>query len=489
MKSWPRNPIIYEINTFVWLNELSRRHNRVISLRNVPAEEWDALLSCGFDAVWLMGVWERSPAGTRIARGFQKLRDACRKALPDFRPKDVVGSPYCVHRYTVDKRLGGSKGLAVAREVLARQGMKLILDFVPNHTAIDHPWISKHPEYFIQGIRKDLEEFHDAFFESGGKVFARGRDPFFPPWEDTAQVNAFSSGLRRAYVDTLLDIAKQCDGVRCDMAMLFTGNVFEGTWGTRVGERPPVEFWEEMIAALRKASSDFLFMAEVYWDLEPELQKQGFDYCYDKTLYDLLVSGNAGSIRRHLHTDPAYQGRLVRFIENHDEPRAAETFSPAKLRAAAVAFATLPGAKILHDGQLEGRKIKLPVQLGRRPAEECDEKLHSFYRRLLGDIRTLALRDGDWCLCALSGWPDNASFQNLLAWCWRWDKERRLIVINYSDARSQGRVRLPWKDLDNRIWQLKDLFSDAIYERDGKEMIEPGLFVDLEPRGFHYLVF
>ncbi|MDD1721759.1 MAG: alpha-amylase, partial [Euryarchaeota archaeon] len=92
-------------------------------------------------------------------------------------------------------------------------------------------------------------------------------------------------------------------------------------------------------------------------------------------------------------------------------------------------------------------------------------------------------------LCVLNGWPDNASYQNLLAWCWRKDKERRLIVINCSDARSQGRVRLPWEDLGDRIWQLEDLFSDSIYEREGKEMTEPGLFVDLDPWGFHYLKF
>ncbi len=489
MKIWPQNPIIYEINTFVWLNDLSRRHNRPISLWNVPVKEWDALLSCGVDAVWLMGVWERSPAGSRIARKLQTLTDACLKTLPDFRPGDVVGSPYCVHRYIVDDRLGGTEGLAVAREMLGRCGVRLILDFVPNHTAIDHPWISRHPEYYIQGTREDLEEFPAAYFESGGKVFARGRDPFFPPWEDTAQINAFSSGLRRAYVETLIDIAGQCDGVRCDMAMLLMGNVFEGTWGTRAGPRPPAELWEEMFKTLREASPDFLFMAEVYWDLEPELLKQGFDYCYDKILYDLLVSGNAGNIRRHLKADPGYQGKLVRFIENHDEPRAAAIFSPDKLSAAAVAFSTLPGVKLLHDGQLEGRKVKLPVQLGRRPAEVVDERLNLFYRRLLEDVESPVFRSGEWCLCHTSGWPDNLSYQNLIAWCWRKDDERRLVVINYSDARSQGRVRLPWEDLGAGVWNLKELFSDSIYERDGRELIDPGLFVEFEPWGFHYLVF
>jgi hypothetical protein len=373
--------------------------------------------------------------------------------------------------------------------MLTKRGMKLILDFVPNHTAIDHPWVLEHPEYYIRGTGKDMKGSPDAFFKSGGTVFARGRDPFFPPWRDTAQVNAFAGGLRQAYIDTLLGIAGQCDGVRCDMAMLLVGDVFEKTWGRRAGKRPRLEFWAEIISAVRKESSDFLFIAEVYWDLETELLRQGFDYCYDKTLYDLLVEGSVEGICRHLETDPTCQQKLFRFIENHDEPRAAAIFPFRKLPAAAVAFATLPGGKLFHEGQLEGQEVKLPVQLGRRPAEGTNGELLSFYRKLIREIGSEALREGDWRLCDRSGWQDNASFENLLAWCWRKGEERRLVVINYSDTPSQGRVRLPWQDLDGRVWSLKDLFSGSMYERVGKEMIEPGLFVDLEPWGFHFLSF
>lgn len=489
MKSWPQSPIICEINTWAWLDELGRRYSRPISLRDVPAEEWDAFSVTGFDALWLMGVWERSPAGIRIARGLQTLRDDCRRILPDCSSDDVTGSPYCVHRYRVDERLGGPEGLAAAREVLTERGLKLILDFVPNHTAVDHPWISEHPDYFIRGTGKDLKGSPEAFFKSEGSVFACGRDPFFPPWRDTAQVNAFRSGLRRAYVDTLLGVSGQCDGVRCDMAMLLVGDVFEKTWGKRAGKRPRSEFWTEIIAAVRKASPDFLFIAEVYWDLETELMKQGFDYCYDKKLYDLLVHGDAGGIRRHLEADPDVQRKLLRFIENHDEPRAASVFPPRRLQAASVAFATLPGGKLFHEGQLEGREVRLPVQLGRRPAEDVKEGCFSFYRKLIGEIRSGAIREGEWRPCGLSGWPDNGSFENLLAWCRRKGEERRLVVINCSDTPSQGHVRLPWGDLAGRVWKLEDLFSGATYERDGKGMIDPGLFVDLGPWGFHFLRF
>jgi len=230
-------------------------------------------------------------------------------------------------------------------------------------------------------------------------------------------------------------------------------------------------------------------MAEAYWDLEWELQQQGFDYCYDKRLYDRLVHENAECVRLHLLADMSYQKRLIRFIENHDEPRAALTFYLQKERAAAVTIATLPGAKLLHEGQLEGRKVKLPVQLGRRPFETVDKSLQIFYHDLLRAIHTVSIREGEWRLCERSGWPDNPSYLNLVAWSWCKGEERHLIVVNLSDRRSQGRVRLPWKDLGGRAWRLKDVFRGEVYERDGSEMLEPGLYVDLEDWGFHFLKF
>jgi hypothetical protein len=99
-------------------------------------------------------------------------------------------------------------------------GMRLILDFVPNHVAPDHPWTGEHPEYFIRGEAADAQSDPASFIETGGRVFACGRDPFFPAWPDVLQLNAFDPGLRPAARDTVLDIAGQCDGVRCDMAML-----------------------------------------------------------------------------------------------------------------------------------------------------------------------------------------------------------------------------------------------------------------------------
>ena len=153
MSIWPRYPTLYEINTWVWLSELSKKAGKPLDLSSVPAAEWDAIAALGFDAIWLMGVWERSPAGIAIANKNPALLKDFQRALPDFRLEDNVGSPYCVRQYEVDKHLGGLKGLSHARKQLANRGLRLVLDFVPNHVAPDHPWVNKHPEHFIQGTR------------------------------------------------------------------------------------------------------------------------------------------------------------------------------------------------------------------------------------------------------------------------------------------------------------------------------------------------
>src|SRR5512139_3356453 len=386
MKAWPAHPVIYEINTWVWLRELGKKYGKPVNLATVPAEEWDRIASLGFDAVWFMGVWERSPAGIEIAMRNEGLIEDFRRALPDFAPEDNVGSPYCVRRYVVDERLGGPAGLAAARKQLAGRGLRVILDFVPNHVAPDHPWASAHPEYFVQGSDEDLRRDPASFFAAGAKVLARGRDPYFPAWPDVLQLNAFDPGLRGAAVETVRQIADQCDGARCDMAMLMMNDVFERTWGHRAGARPAADYWPTLIPAVRERHPGFRFIAEAYWDLEWALQQQGFDFCYDKKLYDRMEHADAESVRQHLLADLAYQHRLVRFLENHDEPRAAATFEPGKARAAAVAVLTLAGAKLLHEGQFEGRKVRLPVFLGRRPAEEPERDLVAFYERLLQEV-------------------------------------------------------------------------------------------------------
>jgi hypothetical protein len=485
MADWLRNGVLYEINTWVWLNEWSTTLGRPLTLAQLPDAAWDPLAELGVQAVWLMGVWERSPAAVALTRRNRRQMSDWRQQLPDLQPSDIVGSPYSIRRYQVAAHFGGAAGLAAARTALARRGIRLILDFVPNHLAPDHPWVSLHPEWFIQGSKADLRRNPDAFLEVVGRIFARGRDPCFPPWSDVLQLNAFNIAHRHAMLGELAQIAEQCDGVRCDMAMLVMNQIFARTWSERAGTAPATDYWPEMMGEICSSNPGFSFVAEAYWGLETDLLRQGFNACYDKELCDRLKDGSAQSVREHLaRTSPL---QLVRFLENHDEPRAVEAFQGAKGVAAAVVLLTVPGTRLLHDGQLEGRAIRTAVHLGRRASEPRDEAIWSYYHRLLRCTADPVFHEGTWRLCNCSGWPDNQSYRNLMAWSWLDSSSRCLVVVNYSTQPAQGRVQLLWPGLNNHPWSLSDLLNDRQYEAPGDELASSGLFVDLPPWGGHIL--
>ena len=496
MTGWPDQPVIYEINTAIWLDDLSRAAGRPVTLADVPAPAWDDVTPAGTDAVWLMGVWERSPAGLQLANANAGLQASFRDALPDVRPADVIGSPYCVRRYVVDDSFGGPRALAEARATLAARGIRLLLDYVPNHVAPDHPWVTTHPELFVNGSEADLEAEPAAWVRAAGHILAHGRDPYFPPWPDVVQLDAFSPAMRAATMRTLTDIAGQCDGIRCDMAMLMTNQVFAKTWGGRTGQEPSEEFWPTVIAGLRSRHPETVLVAEAYWDMEWTLQQQGFDFCYDKRLYDRIVGRDVPGVRDHLRADLAYQSRLVRFLENHDEPRIADLLPGDAERAAAVVIATLPGATLWHEGQFEGRRVRPPVFLSRRPGEPPDPGLVGWYWRLLGAVASHGVRAGAWQLLEVGGWPDNDSCRNLLAWSWTAggadgdvadETGRHLVVVNLSGQAAEGRVGLGWTDLRGRSWKLTDLLDDREFERSGDDLADQGLFVALKPWGCHLL--
>ena len=487
MSRWGFDPVVYELNTAAWLRDVSARSERSVTLLDVPDEEWDRVTPAGIDAVWLMGVWGRSPAGARLALDSATHLADFHATLDDFEPADVIGSAYCIRHYDVDAMYGGRAGLLAARQALAGRGARLIVDFVPNHVAPDHPWLAARPDYFVLGDADDLARTPGEFLAVGDAVIARGRDPYFPPWPDVAQLNAFAPGLRQAAIDTLIDIGRLADGVRCDMAMLMLNDVFRRTWGERPGPMPDTEYWTDVISAVRAVHPDMLFAAEAYWDLEWQLQQLGFDYCYDKRLYDRLLNEPPSTVRGHLDADIAYQRRLLRFTENHDEPRAASVFPPAALRAAAVTIATLPGATLWHEGQFDGWHIHVSVLLGRRPPEPDDLDLRGFQLRLIEVAHELRL--GNWEQCEATGWPDNHTFDQLLTWCWTAENQRTLVVVNDADGPATALVRLPWTDLAGQTWQLDDLLNGDRYDRDGDDMASSGLYVSLPPRAYHVLRF
>jgi hypothetical protein len=489
-------PSLIQINTRVVLNELGRTLRRRATLDDLPDRYLDDFAARGFDWFWPLGVWQTGPAGRKVSRTQPEWRRGFLHDLPDLTEDDVCGSPFAIVAYELNTDFGSDETLPRLRERLGKRGQKLLLDFVPNHSALDHPWTQTHPEFYIHGTPADLaREPHNWYRlpgQAGGLVLAHGRDPYFPGWPDTLQLNYRHPGLRAAMIGELLKVAGVCDAVRCDMAMLVLPDVFRNTWGER--SRPadgsePVEspFWPEAVTRVRQAHPGFVFMAEAYWDLEYQLQKQGFDYTYDKRLYDRLHDGQAGPVRGHLCADAEYQRKSVRFLENHDEPRAAAVFPPDRQRAAAVVTFFVPGLRFFHEGQFEGRRVHVSVHLARRPVEAVDVGLREFYERLLECLKRPEVRAGRWALCELAeAWNGNPTWDQFVAFTWEGGPERRLLAcVHLGPTQGQCLVRLALPDMCGKKVLLRDLLTPARYERDGDELHSRGLFLDLPPWGYH----
>lgn len=482
------HPHLYEISAWPWLERLSARAGRPVTLGDVPGAEWDAIAGHGIDLFYLMGVWSRSAVGRTLARTDLGLLREYDRALPGWALDDVPGSPYSIRGYEPDARMGGWAGLDAARAALASRGVRLLLDFVPNHLGFDHPWIAAHPDRFVQGTLDDYRAAPELFrpIESadGGTIrfFACGRDPFLPPWRDVAQLNYFNPATREAMIGELEAIARHCDGVRCDMAMLIVNDVFARTWTPRVDllwPPPDREFWPEAIARV-----PMLYLAEVYWDREYQLQQQGFDYTYDKRLLDRLRHNDAGHVRGHLRADPAYSARLARFVENHDEPRGAEVLD-GRLRAAAVLAFTLPGLRFFFDGQFEGAAVHAPVQLGRWAVETPREDVRDLYERLLTTLRDPLFHDGEWSLLDVRGAGD-ATDGNLIASAWRLDQQLAIVAVNLSSRESHGFVDAGPLPAGERF-DLIDRLTGARYHWSRADLAK-GLYVRLNPGDAHLLV-
>ena len=431
MKALSKHPLLYESNPRARLTELSQQLGRRAALDDLPPAELDRLAEFGFEFIWLLGVWQTGSIGRQISRTLPQLLEGYPEALPDVNETDICGSPFAVVSYTVSSELGGEEALARLRTLLRERGMRLMLDFVPNHTAIDHPWVREHPEFYVRGSERDLQrEPANYLLIPGAGVFAHGRDPYFAGWSDTLQLNYGNDSLQQAMRQELLNIAGACDGVRCDMAMLLNPDVFQRTWG--ISTQP---FWPEAIRQVRSAHAGFTFMAEVYWDLEWNLQQQGFDYTYDKRLYDRLRSRDANAVRSHLVAGIDFQRKLARFLENHDEPRAAEVFPADVHKAAALITYATPGLRFFHEGQLEGWRRKASVHLCRRAVEPEDPGIWEFYAWLLDQLKAPSFQNGAWEML-------EASSPDFLAFLWSDAEERKLVLINFSPRQGECEVRL-----------------------------------------------
>lgn len=486
------NPRLLEINARIWI----KRFGSDCTLTSIPDEEVAKWKELGIDMIWLMGVWDNNKSVIDEYCFEPDLISSYNNALKDWQKEDVIGSPYSIDRYEVNSLLGTKADLLTFKKRLNDVGIKLILDFVCNHFSAKSSMIWTNKEIFLHADEYIYKNDPYTFYPSPAnskEYLAHGRDPLFPPWKDTAQINIYSIEARKYLTSVLIELTELCDGVRCDMAMLPLNNIFYNTW---IGvlkkygfEKPEKEFWEEAITSVKNKRSDFIFIAETYWDLEWQLQNLGFDFTYDKRLTDRLAAGNVHSIIEHLQAEIEYQQKSVRFLENHDEDRAIIKFGRERSMAAAVIISTIPGIAFYFDGQCDGKKIKLPVQLGREPEEKQDEKIKEFYRNLFNITKADVFRNGNWKLLETNSAAENDyTFENLLAWEWRLENELRIVVVNYNHSTSRCRLKFEIKPNSDEI-VLSDLLNQTTYKRSTKEILEKGLFVELKSFNSHIFSF
>lgn len=491
------HPRLLQIDARAWVARLSGRAGRRRTLEDVAPGDIAEIADLGFELVWLTASWTTGSQSRRVWRSSIPTRDLREQLLPDGSDDDIAGSPFAVAAYETADNLGGEAGLATLRQRLSERGIGLILDFVPNHVALDHLWVRRHPEWFVRADAEQRAGDPNAWFEvrsDGRHWIAYGRDPNFPPWPDAAQLDYRHPDVSNAMVRTLRDIATRADGVVCSEAMLVLDDVFRATWGGRATPVPDPEdrshfgeFWWHAATAVREAYPQFILIAEAYWGFEWRLQQLGFDYTFDKPLLDRLVAGDPVSIAGHLRADDGYQRQSVRFLETRIEPRIAGRMEPARHRAAALITATVPGMLLVRDGQIDGARANVPIQLRRGPDEPADADLRDFYTRLLQATSDEAFRLGRAArLDPQAAWPGNATHEGIVARLWVGQRRQlRLAVANLTPEPAQCFVPLPMPDFGGKSVHLEDLLGDDKYVRPGDDLIARGLYLDLPAYGHH----
>ncbi|WP_055073519.1 alpha-amylase family glycosyl hydrolase [Pseudanabaena sp. 'Roaring Creek'] len=483
-------PSLYQINTRVWLNQISQKTGNKASLDDIPDRELDELADLGFDWVYFLSIWQIGEVGRNISRSNPQWLEEYRETFPEFQNEDICGSGFAITSYTLNSNLGALDSLLRLRDRLHQRGLKLMLDFVPNHTAIDSAWVGEHPEYYVGGSENDLREQPQNYIKlslpRGETILAYGRDPYFSGWVDTLQLNYGNPALQSALIDELLKISQWCDGLRCDMAMLVLPEIFKQTWGVAIEP-----FWKKAIDRVKEGSPDFTFMGEVYWDLEWKLQQQGFDYTYDKRLYDRLRDRHARSVKEHFWADLNYQKKSTRFLENHDEPRAASIFPERIHRAAALISFFCSGMRFFHQGQLQGWTKKISVHLCRFPEQPTNPNLQEFYGQILEVLHQDLFRNGEWHLLNCKpAWSDNWTWDCFVGFAWQnREGQKAIVVVNYAGNQSQCFVHMPWDVTSKLKYVFKDLVGSESYIRNGEELANRGLYLDLPPWGYHIFKF
>jgi hypothetical protein len=479
-------PQMWEISTRPWLYSLSQKYQQNITkLSEIPMEEFQNLRNKGMDIVWLMGLWKLGEYGLHFDQTNSGLWQVYNRVLPGWKEADVIGSPYAVWSYDLNPELGSMADLVALKTKLNQMGLKLMVDFVPNHSAVDSPWASEHPSYYVQAPKGSVPPLDpNRYYNNSIALGSAGW--WGSSWMDTLQYNYWNLDFRKAQTERLVQVASVADYIRCDMAYLCLNDQVQDNWGTQLASwgytRPSSEFWADAIKATKAAYPHVQFLAEVYDPWGYPLQSLGFDFTYDKHLYDLLGNGNLDNLRGYLaNTDIGYLSKGAHFVENHDEPRAADFFgSNQRADGAAMVALTVPGMRFYNEGQQDGYRNRLQVQLRRAASEPIAVGVPQFYDILTPILARPVFHTGTWTYLSVFNDPNS---WRLMAWKWTNNDERLLVVVNYSDSPGAGAIIL--SDAQpvngNDTIPVTDLISQQTWMRSANQMQSSGLFTVIQP--------
>jgi hypothetical protein len=468
---------LLEITTRPFLYLLSQRYGYAIeTFSAIPTEVFDEWQSQGYEWVWFMGIWQLGPAGLDHDKTDPGLLKSYDQVLPGWTWDDIIGSPYSIVSYTLNTILGTPEQLAYLRDQLHSRGIKLMLDFVPNHSATDAPEISLNLNYYVRAPQGTSDP--NRYMSNG---IAYGCGQWCDPWTDVAQFNYMDKDFRASRISVLKYIASVADGARCDMSHLILNDAFWDYWQNELTSwgytKLPTEFWQDATSAVKADYPDFVFMAESYGDVLQKLQDLGFDYTYDKDPLDRLRDNNVNDFKSLLWSySDSFRVHLAHFTENHDEPRSVANFkgNAYAADAAAAALLTLPGLRFVNQEQWKGYANKIDVHLRRAYPEDPKDLVVNFYNHLFKVLDTDSLKKGEFSMQTISG------SDTVLTWKWVSGAEHILVCVNFATGQSGGYIPCPDAPLTGDTIPVLDMIGDVTYNRDPQDMRDHGLFVLLD---------
>ena len=479
-----KNPVLLQVSARPWLLSLSKTLGiNITTFTDIPNSVYTSLQSMNIDYLWVMGVWKIGEYGLNHDRTKESLIEEYKHYLPDYTTEDAIGCPYAITEYTCNPQLcpNGDNDLLEFKSKLNSYNIKLMLDFVPNHSAYDSPWMSINKDYYIRE-RPDVEHNSTFFFENGvafgGKM-----------WTDVAQLNYFNPETRQLMQEQMLKIASLSDGMRCDVAFMVSNSFFELSWKNELQyynyTTPSTDFWEVSIAEVKRQYPNTIFLAEVYGSYVVDMITQGFDYVYDRDLLTHLTNGNVDEVRAYLYSTAEYEQYMARFLENHDENRAASFFKNRTTitNAAALIAYTVPGMRFLFQDFQFGYKFKLEVHLRRSYDEPKDQEAVEFYEKYLSIFTSDVFKYGEFEMVEVKG--DDAYM--FVAWKWKYGKEKRVVIVNFDNNQRECFVVVKDAGEGKEEVAMEEMLSGVKITRKSKEVQEEGLFVIV--KGYSGMIF